>query len=484
MPYIGRNHIAGDHTSNFKVLDDISSHTATFNGSSALIVSTADETIRIPEHRFIQGQRVTYSNGGGGNIGGLTNGTAYFVTFDTHNTIKLATSLANANNNTNINLTSVGTGSAHTLTVAFDGVNTTFKATHNGGISANISNSAQLQIAINNVIQKINEDASYTEGFRVINGRQIQFKEAPTSSDVFWGNIIANSIETFDISDLKIDQFTGDGVTTQYTLSREVPNNQSVMVTLDGVVQHPSDKDTTRAYRILADQVIEFSSPPPNPCDVQIRHLGFAGASTADVSGFYGRTGNVVLGSSDDIIVRSVNSSGVVTATSFNSGATLIDGSGNIKKGTSTPTAFTTTAPDQHLFLGKHCMQGCVITTATMNGSGAGTFDLGKLWLVDDTSLELFITISRTHQAGFSTTYCKAFIMKVRGTGMYNPHILYQSQAGASAPIVSSLSAGGWTGGNAGQEPHGTQVNVTSGDNNGAYRLVCHYTGISKNEMY
>ena len=35
MPYIGRNHVAGDHTSNFKVLDDISSYTATFNGSLA-----------------------------------------------------------------------------------------------------------------------------------------------------------------------------------------------------------------------------------------------------------------------------------------------------------------------------------------------------------------------------------------------------------------------------------------------------------------
>ena len=33
MPYIGRNHIVGDHTSNFKVLDDISSYTATFDGS-------------------------------------------------------------------------------------------------------------------------------------------------------------------------------------------------------------------------------------------------------------------------------------------------------------------------------------------------------------------------------------------------------------------------------------------------------------------
>ena len=345
MPYIGRNHITGDHTSNFKVLDDISSYTATFNGSSSSIVSTADETIRIPEHRFIQGQRVTYSNGGGGNIGGLTNGTAYFVTFDTANTFKLATSLANANNNTNINLSSVGSGSSHTLTAAFDGVNTTFKITHGGGSSADIVNSAQLQIAINNVIQKANLDSSYTEGFLVVDSRKIQFKTAPTADDIFWGNIIANTIETFDISDLKIDQFTGDGTTTQFTLSRDVPNNQSVMVTLDGVVQHPSDKDTTRAYRILADTVIEFSSPPGLSIEIQVRHLGFSGAATGDVSGFYGRTGNVVLGASDhittgDITPRNINASGIITATSFiGSGAALTgidataikDSGGNVK---------------------------------------------------------------------------------------------------------------------------------------------------------
>ena len=97
MPYIGNNHIAGDHVNNFKVLDDISSHTATFNGSVTSVVDTTNNTIRIPEHRFIQGQRVTYTNGGGGSIGGLTSGTAYFVSFDSSSTIKLATNLANAN---------------------------------------------------------------------------------------------------------------------------------------------------------------------------------------------------------------------------------------------------------------------------------------------------------------------------------------------------------------------------------------------------
>ena len=41
MPYIGNNHIAGDHTNNFKVLDDISSYTATFN---AIVLATTNIT--------------------------------------------------------------------------------------------------------------------------------------------------------------------------------------------------------------------------------------------------------------------------------------------------------------------------------------------------------------------------------------------------------------------------------------------------------
>ena len=299
MPYIGRNHIAGDHTSNFKVLDDISSYTATFNGSLATIISTADETIRIPEHRFIQGQRVTYSNGGGGNIGGLTSGTAYFVTFDTANTIKLATSLANANNNTNINLSSVGSGSSHTLTAAFDGVNQNFKATHSGGSDVRINNSTQLQIAINNVIQKPNNDSSYTEGFRVVDREKIQFKSAPSSEDVFWGTVISNTIESFDISDHTVDNFTGDGSTTQFSLSKDVPNTQSLLVTLDGVTQHSSDKSTTRSYSLITDNTLQFTAAPGNGVEIQVKHLGFAGAATPGVSGFYGRTGNVTLTDAD-----------------------------------------------------------------------------------------------------------------------------------------------------------------------------------------
>ena len=96
MPYLGNNHIVGDSVNNFKVLDDISTFTATFDGSSASVVSTANETIKVLKHRFVQGQRVTYNNGGGSNIGGLTSGTAYYVIEDTAHTIKLAANSSDA----------------------------------------------------------------------------------------------------------------------------------------------------------------------------------------------------------------------------------------------------------------------------------------------------------------------------------------------------------------------------------------------------
>ena len=231
MPYIGNQHIAGDHVNNFKVLDDISSHTETFDGSSTNAVSAADDTIRIPNHRFIQGQRVTYNNGGGSNIGGLTSGTAYYVSFHTSNTIKLATSLLNANSNTVINISGVGSGSSHTLNAAFDGVNTKFKLTYSSGKSARLNNATQINIAINNVIQRPNSNSvTFTEGFALEDNHKIVFKTAPTVNDIFWGSIIANTIENFDLQDNDIDNFTGDGSTTEFTLTTLPANNDNVVV--------------------------------------------------------------------------------------------------------------------------------------------------------------------------------------------------------------------------------------------------------------
>jgi len=328
MPYIGNNHIAGDHTNNFKVLDDISSFTATFDGSATSVVDTTNNTIRAVEHRFIQGQRVTYTNGGGGNIGGLTSGTAYFVIFDSASTIKLATNATNAANSTAINLSSVGSGSSHTLNAAFDGVNKKFKLTHSTGTAARLNNASQISIAINNVVQRPNLDPNnYTDGFALEDHHKIVFKTAPTDEDVFWGSIISNTLPTFDISDHKVDTFTGDGSTTEFNLSHTPANNESLMVSINGVLQHPSDGHNARSYTLIAN-VVQFTAAPAVGDEIQVRHMGFAGATTGDVSGFYGRTGNVALTANDhittgDITARNINASGILTASSASFGGNV-----------------------------------------------------------------------------------------------------------------------------------------------------------------
>ena len=125
MAYIGLKPTAGENNS-FRILDTLSSFTATFNASDSTIVSLAADTINIPSHRFLTGQRVTYNDGGGTAITGLADGVYYVIKVD-RNLIQLASSLSNANNGTQINLTGLGVGSSHTLNVAFDGVNTKFK---------------------------------------------------------------------------------------------------------------------------------------------------------------------------------------------------------------------------------------------------------------------------------------------------------------------------------------------------------------------
>ena len=104
MPYLGQRPSKGDEN-NFKILDDISSYTLTFDGSDSSVVSAANETITSLSHRFVQGQRVTYNNGGGSNIAGLTSGTVYYIIKEDHNTIKLATSASNASNGVAVNIT-------------------------------------------------------------------------------------------------------------------------------------------------------------------------------------------------------------------------------------------------------------------------------------------------------------------------------------------------------------------------------------------
>ena len=145
----------------------------------------------------------------------------------------------------------------------------------------------------------------------------------------------------------------------------------------NGVVQHPTTQGTTRSYTLVGETTnkIQFTTAPALGVEIQIRHLGFAGASSGDVSGFYGRTGNVGLTASDNITTGNINSSGIITATSFvGSGANLTgidatsvkDSAGNVKIQAQASGAMHT---------GFSTMQNLRVTGIATFGSGSTTID-------------------------------------------------------------------------------------------------------------
>ena len=311
MAYIGLKPTAGENNS-FRILDTLSSFTATFDGSDSTIVSLAADTINIPEHRFLTGQRVTYNDGGGTAITGLADGVYYVIKVD-RNLIKLASSLSNANNGTQINLTGLGAGTSHTLNVAFDGVNTKFKITHDSGTHAKVTRASQLMISINGVLQQPHDSASPSSGIGIAPDSVLVFSTAPASTDVVFGSIMSTNLSSFEISDNLIDNFTGDGSTQNFTMSKSPPDARNILVTIDGVVQYPSDTSTTRAYSV-SENTLAFVSAPGNGDVIQVRHIGFSGSAASGgtnlVTSVFGKTGDVDLTSSDDITVRNITAVG------------------------------------------------------------------------------------------------------------------------------------------------------------------------------
>ena len=324
MAYIGLKPTAGENNS-FRILDTLSSFTATFDASSAGIVVLGSDTIRINSHRFVTGQRVTYNDGGGTAITGLSDGVYYIIKVD-RNLIQLASSLSNANNGTQIDLTGLGVGSSHTLNVAFDSVNTKFKITHDGGTHARVTRASQLMLSINGVLQQPHDTPTPSTGFGIDSDSILVFSTAPATTDVIFGSIYSTNLSSFEISDNAIDNFTGNGSTTDFTLSKSPPDNRNILVTLDGVVQYPSDAATTRSYD-LSENVLSFTNAPPNGVLIQVRHIGFAGGGGGSasnlVSSVFGRNGDVVLTNSDDITVRNIVAAAATFSGSVTIGGTL-----------------------------------------------------------------------------------------------------------------------------------------------------------------
>ena len=69
-----------------------------------------------------------------------------------------------------------------------------------------------------------------------------------------------------------IDELTGDGTTTVFTLSTPKPIvSRAIIVTIDGVVQDPG---ALNSYDLDANGDLEFSEPPENLASIRALHLG------------------------------------------------------------------------------------------------------------------------------------------------------------------------------------------------------------------
>ena len=64
-----------------------------------------------------------------------------------------------------------------------------------------------------------------------------------------------------------MDSFTGNGSTVAFTLGRQPPNSDALIVTVDGVVQHP-----TGAWSI-GTNILTFSAAPDSSAEIRVWHL-------------------------------------------------------------------------------------------------------------------------------------------------------------------------------------------------------------------
>jgi hypothetical protein len=95
----------------------------TFDGAAAV----ASNTITYINHGLLTGYKVTYTNGGGTSIGGLTSGNTYYVVKLTNDTFKLAASYADATAGSPVIITlSDGVGANHKITYGTMLARTTF----------------------------------------------------------------------------------------------------------------------------------------------------------------------------------------------------------------------------------------------------------------------------------------------------------------------------------------------------------------------
>ena len=90
-----------------------------------------------------------------------------------------------------------------------------------------------------------------------------------TSAAVINNNTITAGMLTTALKNFTYDSFTGDGVTTTYTLTDDVGSVNAILAYIDGIVQ------PTTAYALPTTTSIQFLTAPPTGSVIRCLHLGF-----------------------------------------------------------------------------------------------------------------------------------------------------------------------------------------------------------------
>ena len=197
------------------------------------------------------------------------------------------------------------------ISSSFNGSDTNFPLRTTNNDIVTVAQSMQLQVSLNGVFQQPNTGSSSSApGSFWVQGDRIYFAEAPSTGDVFFGQVQNSVVNNMDRSEIFSETFTANGVDADFVMSKAPPNVHAVLVTIDGVVQHKE------SYTLVSQNLtLRLDAAPDINSKVEVTHIGFSSSlvgPTSAVSSFYGRSGATELLATDDINVRDVDCYGSI----------------------------------------------------------------------------------------------------------------------------------------------------------------------------
>jgi hypothetical protein len=88
---------------------------------------------------------------------------------------------------------------------------------------------------------------------------QLRFNQSNTRVELFYDGVW-NQVAKIGTVSIVVDELTGDGSTTTFTMSQAESSDSAILVSIGGVYQQPTTNYTTNGTT-----TITFTSPPPAP---------------------------------------------------------------------------------------------------------------------------------------------------------------------------------------------------------------------------